>query len=238
MPFQLLLALLAGIVTIGGPCILPLLPIVLGTSAVGRHPLRPVAITGGFIVAFSGLNLLFAAFGQALGLAPSTWRVLSAVLIGVFGLLLLAPRLQTVVFARLEGVAGTLTPRDALQKNDLASGVLLGVSLGAVWAPCAGPVLGSILTLAASQRDFLRVIPLLFAFSLGAGIPMLLIGYGGHVAVQRVRALAPHTATIQRLFGVLILLTAIGLLTHLDTRLLAFLLDRFPWLFPALRFTL
>lgn len=236
--FQFLLALLAGLVTIGGPCILPLLPILLGTSTTGRHPLRPFAIVFGFIFAFSILNVLFASFGRVLGLSPETWRYVAAALIGFFGLVMLFPAIQTTLFTKLEPVVGKLTPKGALQKNDLGSGFLLGLSLGAVWAPCAGPILGSILTLAATKQNLAQVAALLFAFSLGAGIPMLLIAYGGQYATQKVRVFTKYSALIQRLFGALILLVAIGLATGLDTRLLAFLLERYPWLFIGLRFNI
>lgn len=234
--FQFFLALLAGLVTIGGQCILPLLPVILGTSTVSRHPLRPVAIVFGFVLAFTAFALIFSIFGSFLGLSPDAWRYISVVLIGLFGLMMLFPKLQALVFARLEPVLGKLTPQGSLAKNDLWSGFLLGASLGAVWTPCAGPVLGSILTLIAMHHSLPQAGALLFAFSLGAGIPMLLIAYGGQAAVANVRALSKYTELIQRIFGVLIILVAIGIATHTDTAIQAYLLEHFPWLFVAQQF--
>ncbi len=235
---QFLLALLAGAVTIGGPCILPLLPIILGTSTSGRHPLRPVTIVLGFTISFTLFALIFSIFGSFLGLSPDAWRYIAATVIGLFGIMMLFPRLQTAVFAKLEPVMAKVAPKVSSDQNGLWSGFVLGVSLGAIWTPCAGPVLGSILTLVAAKRDIVQAGALLFAFSLGAGIPMLLIAYGGQAATTRVRAISKYSALIQQFFGALIILVAIGLVTKADIALQLWLIERAPWLFFALNFNL
>jgi len=234
--FEFLLALIAGAVTIGGPCILPLLPIVLGTSTTGRHPLRPVAIVFGFTVAFTAFALIFSFVGSFLGLSPSTWRIVASVLIALFGIFMLFPKLQAKVFARLEPAVQKATPTGALQKNDLWSGFLLGLSLGAVWTPCAGPVLGSILTLIAAKQSIIQAAALLFAFSVGAGLPMLLIAYGGQYAIQKVSFISKYTGLIQKIFGILVLLTAVAIATQFDLTIQNYLIEHYPWLFIALNF--
>lgn len=228
---QFFLALLAGLVTVGGPCILPLLPIILGTSTVGRHPLRPVAIVFGFTLTFTGFAMLFSIFGGILGLNASTWRFIAAAVIGLFGLLMLFPNVQAKLFARLEPIMAKIAPKADPTKNDLGSGFVLGMSLGIVWTPCAGPVLGSILTLIAANQNLLQAGALLFAFSVGAGLPMLLIAYGGQTAVQKVKFLSKYTTILQQVFGALVILVAIGLVTHTDVAIQAWLLERYPWLF-------
>jgi cytochrome c biogenesis protein CcdA len=236
--WQFLLALLAGVVTVGGPCILPLLPIVLGTSTTGKHPLRPVAIVFGFTVTFTSFALIFSLFGSFLGLSPETWRYVAAVVIGLFGAVMLFPKLQASIFARFESVLSKILPKADPTRTDLWSGFILGLSLGAVWTPCAGPVLGSILTLIASKQNLLHAAALLFAFSVGAGLPMMLIAYGGQTAVQRVRLLSKYTVALQRAFGILIILVAIGLVTHADVAFQLWLLERAPWLFFSLNLNL
>ncbi len=228
---EFFLALLAGMVTVGGPCILPLLPIVLGTGVASRHPLRPVAIVFGFTLSFTLFALLFSAFGSLLGLTPNSWRILSSIIIAAFGLMMLFPRLQAALFARLEPVLSRLTPKNSANNSDIGSGFLLGLTLGAVWTPCAGPVLGSILTLIAAKRELSQSASLLFGFALGAGIPMLLISYGGRYAANKVRAINKYTEIIQRLFGALIILVAIGLLTQTDVYVQTYLLTHYPSLF-------
>ncbi len=227
-----LLALLAGIVTIGGPCILPLLPILLGTSTTGKHALRPFAIVFGFVCSFTVFALVFSLFGTFLGLSPETWRWIAVSLISVFGLLMLFPSLQARLFSGFEQkVNEQLKPGQNLGKRDLLSGFVLGASLGALWTPCAGPVLGSILTLVASKQNVAQSAALLFAFSLGAGIPMLLIAYGGQLAVTKVQRLSKYTGKIQRVFGVLLLVTALAIARGWDTQVQTYLLVNYPWLF-------
>lgn len=236
--FEFFLALLAGIATVGGPCILPLLPIILGTSTVNRHPLRPVAIVFGFTLAFTGFALAFSVFTSFFGIGPNTWRWIATFLIALFGVMMVFPNVQLAIFSRLEPILARVTPKQKTGQNDLLSGFLLGISLGAVWTPCAGPILGSILTLVAAKQHLTQAAALLFAFALGAGIPMLLIAYGGQIAVQRVRKLSQYTPLLQRVFGVIILIVAIGLATRTDVRLLSYLLEHAPWLFLSNRFHL
>ncbi len=232
--FQFFLALLAGMVTIGGPCILPLLPIILGTSTTGRHPLRPISIVFGFTLTFTGFAVLFSIFGGILGLPPNTWRLIAAIVIGLFGLLMIFPSVQAKLFAKLEPMVQKLAPKSDPSKNDLWSGLILGMSLGVVWTPCAGPVLGSILTLIAAKQNLAQAGALLFAFAIGAGLPMLLIAYGGQTAVAKVKFLSKYTTIIQQVFGFTVLLVAIGLITQADLIFQAFLLERYPWLFIGL----
>jgi cytochrome c biogenesis protein CcdA len=231
-------AILAGLATIAGPCILPLLPVILGTSTVRAHPSRPLFIILGFILSFAAFALVFSFFGGFLGLSPDAFRTLAAVLIGVFGLTMLFPRVQEWLFVKLRPLLAKITPRVSLSEGGPWSGFLLGASLGLVWSPCAGPILGSILTLVASRRDLAYAGSLLFAFALGAGLPMLAIAYGGRAVATRVRALAKYAPAIQRVFGLLIVLVAISLYAGWDRGFQALLVARYPWLFPNLNLNL
>lgn len=102
------------------------------------------------------------------------------------------------------------------------------MSLGAVWTPCAGPVLASILTLVASQPHWSQAAGLLALYSLGAALPMLGIAYGGQWALTRVRTLARHMHRLQQVMGVVVAL--VGLLTFLqyDTLVTLWLSDFYP----------
>jgi cytochrome c biogenesis protein CcdA len=233
-----LFAFLAGVVTIAGPCILPLLPVVLGTATVKTHRARPLFIVLGFTLAFAAFALIFSFFGSFLGFSPDAFRTLAAVLIGLFGLVMVFPTLQERLFNGLGPLISKVLPKSGRSEGGLWSGFLLGASLGLVWSPCAGPVLGSILTLVASRRDLALAGALLFAYALGAGLPMLAIAYGGQAVTTRVRALSKYTPTIQRVFGALIILVAIALYTGLDRSFQAYLVTQYPWLFPNLNLNL
>lgn len=227
------IALMAGLITVGGPCVLPLLPVVLGSGMASRDSRRPAVIILGFCLSFAIFATVFALFGRLLGLSSQTWRVIAAGLITLFGLIMLFPKLQTRLMRPLEPWLNRLQPKGAVKKKDLQSGFLLGLSLGAVWTPCAGPALAAILTLIASHRDLALAGALLLAFTIGAGLPMLLIAYGGRWAVRRVRAIAPHAATVQRLFGGLIVVAGLVMLTGLDSNFHYWTLTTFPGLFGA-----
>ena len=235
---QFLFALLAGAVTVAGPCILPLLPIILGTSTVKQHASRPLFIVLGFILSFSFFAIVLAVFGRALGIRPETFRVVAAVVIGLFGFSMLFPKIQEALFSKLQPLLNRMTPQADATRGELVGGFLLGASLGLVWTPCAGPVLGSILTLVAAKQNLAQAGALLFAYALGAGIPMLAIAYGGQAATNKVRAFSRHSTTIQRAFGVIIILVAVGLLTGYDIRVQTWLVMNVPWLFLNLNLNL
>lgn len=229
-----LFAILAGVVTIAGPCILPLLPIILGTTTIKSHPSRPLFIIGGFILAFSIFAVVFGIFGGLLGISPDSYRAIASIVIGLFGFMMVFPRFQEWVFSRLQPVISKATPKIKSEGTGLWSGFLLGTTLGIVWSPCAGPILGSILTLIASKRDIAQAGSLLFAYALGAGIPMLAIAYGGQAAITRVSSLSKYTQSLQRIFGCLIILVAFALFTGLDRSIQAYVASEYPWLFPNL----
>lgn len=235
---QFLFAMLAGFVTIAGPCILPLLPIILGTSTVKRHPARPLFIVLGFILSFTFFAVLLGVFGAKIGIDPQLFQTIAAVLIGLFGFVMLFPKIQESLFAKLQPLLNQITPRTDPTNAGLSSGFVLGTSLGLVWTPCAGPVLGSILTLVAAKQNLSQAGALLFAYALGAGIPMLAIAYGGQAATGKVRALSKHTTTIQRVFGAVIILVAFGILTGYDRTVQTWLVTNAPWLFLNLNVNL
>ena len=233
----IILSFLAGVVTIAGPCILPLLPIILGTSTIKSHSSRPLFIVLGFIISFSAFVVLFSAFGRFIPVSASALRTIAAVLIGIFGVAMLFPKLQAAMFARFGAFAArkfSRAPRagDGADEAGPWSGFILGATLGAVWTPCAGPVLGTVLTLVASNRNILQAVGLLIAYAIGAGAPMLLIAYGGQAAVTRVRALSRYAEPIQRIFGALIIIVAVGLYFGFDLIIQTYLLTNYPWLFP------
>ena len=104
-------------------------------------------------------------------------------------------------------------------------GFVLGVMLGVIWTPCAGPVLGSILTLIATSTEVGRASILLVAYAIGAGIPMLIIAYGGQLVTTRVRSFAQYATRMQQVFGVLIIGLAVAMYFQYDLVLQAKILE-------------
>ena len=225
------LALAAGVFTVASPCILPVLPILFGSAAgvsiktsgnasertFGRN--GPLMTMAGFIVTFTAFGLLLGAASSAVHVAQETLRNLSLLLLGGFGLLRIWSRPYDWLVARL--------PSFPVPSG---GGFLLGASLGAVWTPCAGPVLASILVLVAGAQDIARSAWLLFLYAIGAAVPMLAILLGGQAVTQRVRVLARHSARLQQVFSVLIVVTALAMYLQYDVLVYARAADFFPQL--------
>ena len=176
-----LLALAAGAITVASPCIIPVLPIILG-SALKSDKWYPVYLVLGMSTTFTALGVLFGVFGSSLPIDRSLLDQIAIALIGLMGLTLLVKPLgnvftkgTSILFARI----GKHSPK-ANELSQPGSAFALGSLLGIVWAPCAGPILGSILLLASSSQSAVTAGLLLFTYSVGAGIPMLAIAYGGN----------------------------------------------------------
>src|SRR5512135_2032097 len=186
---DLIFALLAGILTIAAPCTLPVLPILLGASIGRAGALRPAMIALGFVISFSAAALLLGAITRAFDFDPAVLRSAAALLLFGFGLLMLWPKPFEWLAIRLNG---WLDPgaSGAAQREGALGGLVLGTTLGLVWTPCAGPVLGSILTIVATARDTAWASALLIVYAIGAAIPMLAIAYGGQAVTTRVRGIA------------------------------------------------
>ena len=222
------LAFAAGLLTAGAPCILPLLPVLLGASIGQQDRWRPLFLVAGFITAFSGFAILFGSFSTVLGLSHDTLRKVSVVLLGSFGVLLLWPQPYERLMARWSGLlsfADRVVPRAG---SGNAGGFVLGLTLGVLWTPCAGPVLGSILTLIATSENLTRAALLLVTYAIGAGMPILLIAYGGQYATTHMRRFTPYTPALQRTFGAAVLLVALAFYTQYDTVVAVWLSDFYP----------
>jgi cytochrome c biogenesis protein CcdA len=221
------IALLAGVLTIASPCVLPLLPVVLGTSVERAQRGRPVFIVAGFVLAFAGLGVALSLLSQSAAFAHEAVRGASTVLLALFGLLRIWPRPYDWLVARLGGPLQRLAAPGAARGAGNTGGFLLGMSLGAVWTPCAGPVLASILILAAKAQDIGHSGLLLLLYAVGAGIPMLGIAYGGQFIATRVRRIARHSGRLQQGFGLLLILTAIAIHFQYDVLVYAWIADFF-----------
>ena len=226
------LAFLAGTLSVLSPCVLPLVPIVLGTAA-SEHRLGPLALAAGLALSFTTIGLFVATIGFAIGLDTDVFRTVSAVLLIGVGVLLLVPRLQeqfAVAAGPVSQWAGGYL--DNFAATGLAGQFGLGLLLGAVWSPCVGPTLGAASLLAAKGENLGQVALTMLAFGIGAALPLMLLGFLSREAMQRWRGrLLEAGKGGKTLLGVLLL--AIGLLiaTGLDKRLEAALVDASPeWL--------
>jgi cytochrome c-type biogenesis protein len=226
------LGLLAGALSTLSPCVLPLVPVLIA-SAVNAHRRGPWALGVGLALSFTTVGVLLASFGASLGLDPDTFRTAGGVVLAIFGLILLVPKLQELT-AR---AAGTLSNSGnqllaRLTFEGLAGQFLVGALLGVVWSPCVGPTLGAATTLASQGRDLGQIALLMLLFGIGAAAPLILLGSLSRTTLLKVRGrLARAGRYGKQLFGLVMLCLGVLIATGADKALEAWILDRTPdWL--------
>ena len=186
MLLLLAVALVAGVLTVLSPCILPVLPIILSAGATGNR-WRPFGVGVGFIVSFTFSAALLATLIAATELPASTLRTLAIIVILAMGVVLLLPGLRTRMETLLSRL-GQLAPQpQGTPRGGFGSGVLVGLSAGLVCAPCAGPVLTAVATLAATSSISMGLIAVAAAYATGLAIPLTAVGIGAQSLTGRLR---------------------------------------------------
>lgn len=223
-----LLALAAGAITVTSPCIIPILPIILG-SVLKDHKWYPVYLVLGMATTFTTLGVLSGIFGSNLPIDRVFLNELAVWLIGLMGVVLLVKPLGDLFYRGTLALTSSLGARNpqANQLGQPSEAFALGSLLGIVWAPCAGPILGSIILLASSTGSVVKAGLLLFTYSVGAGIPILLIAYGGKRAVVGRKFIQQRSGQLKTAFGIILIITAIlmatGVLRQFESLIVPFL---------------
>lgn len=223
---------LAGVLSTLSPCVLPLIP-VLVTGAAQRHRLAPLALAGGLAASFAVLGVVLASFGLALGIDQGAVRTAAATLMTLFGVVLLSPSLQrggAMVAAPVAGGGNAVLARAS--GDGVAGQFGLGLVLGAVWSPCAGPTLGAAVGLAAQRQHLAEVTLVMAVFALGAAAPVLLLAYGSRGALaRRKEAMARLAGRAKPLLGAVLVAVGLLVLTGLDNEIEAAAVAAMPgWL--------
>lgn len=214
------LAFLGGVLTILSPCILPVLPFVFTRSNVpfGRGAL-PLLV--GMAATFAAVASL-AAVGGAWVVQANQWgRSVALALMLVFGLALLMPSLANGLSRPFVALGNRLSSSAAQGEGRFGSSLLLGVATGLLWAPCAGPILGLILTGAALNGANLETSLLLLAFAAGSALSLagaLLLGNKVFAALKRSLGAEEW---LRRALGAAVIVSAVAIAFGLDTGFLA-----------------
>jgi cytochrome c biogenesis protein CcdA/thiol-disulfide isomerase/thioredoxin len=204
------IAFVAGMVTAISPCVLPVLPILVAGTASGG-PRRPYAVIAGLIVSFTAFTLAATALLSALRLPQDLLRNIAIAVVIAVGLSLVVPRLGHL----LERPFYALGRR---RPGESTSGFLLGVSLGLIATPCAGPVIAAIATVAATERFSASAVFVTLAYALGKSLVLL----GLALAARRGLTLAPvrrHAPAIRQALGALMIAAGVVVALGLDGRL-------------------
>lgn len=222
----LVFAFISGFITIFAPCIWPLLPIILSSTTTGGTK-KPLGITLGIITSFAIITLSISYIVSIIPFDPNVLRYFAVVVIGFLGLTLLIPPLAHMLegyVSRLSGKMGAVRGNG----DGFTSGLITGLSLGIVWTPCAGPILATIATLAATQAVNFQIVLVTIAYVIGVGIPLFVFARIGQRLLTANRFVSKYTGIIQQIFGVIMILTALSIATNYDKYLQAKLLDAFP----------
>jgi cytochrome c biogenesis protein CcdA len=225
-------AFLAGLLSVLSPCVLPLVPIVLGT-ATAEHRLGPVALAAGLAIAFTAIGLFVATIGFAIGLDGDVFRRVGAVLLVMLGLVLILPRLQTQVVTAAGPVGAWAEEHfGGFGAGGLSGQFAVGLLLGAAWSPCVGPTLGAASLMAARGEDLWSVAVTMLAFGLGAAAPLMLLGLASREALMRWRGgLAAAGRAAKAALGTVMVILGLLVLTGLDKRVEAAAVSASPdWL--------
>jgi cytochrome c biogenesis protein CcdA/thiol-disulfide isomerase/thioredoxin len=215
-----LFALIAGAATALSPCVLPVLPVALAAGSTGGRR-RPLGVAVGLAGTFALAAVLLVHALDALGLPGDLPRALAIAVLAAFGVALVVPRLGAAVEARLSRLGGR---NAATGRGDgFGSGLLIGASLGLVYAPCAGPILAAVVAVGAA----VSAERLLLGFAYGAGAAIALLGVMtlGRALTRRI---GPYAGRLQQGFGVLMVTVAVLLAAGLDRDFQAAIADDLP----------
>jgi cytochrome c biogenesis protein CcdA len=227
-----LFAFLAGVLSTLSPCVLPLIPIIIGAAA-NQHRFGPFALAGGLAVSFAVIGTGLASIGSSIGLAQDGFRLFAAVVMGIIGIVLISSRLQERFAIAMSGVSGA--GNSLLSKvtiDGLLGQFLIGIRLGLVWTPCVGPTLGAAITLASQGRDLGKIVFVMAIFGLGAGLPLALLGMLSRGAMMKAKGKLGNAGKFgKQLLGGFLILISLLVMTGQDKPLESFLLKHSPdWL--------
>ena len=218
------LAWCGGLLTILSPCVLPILPLIIGRS-FQSHRFGPMMLVLGLVSGFAiAGSLLGVASAWLTGFANFLRDLAIGLLLGL-GLLSIFPRVSYGILSRWQ-FGKSWQP----QRSGLWSEFWIGTQLGLLWTPCAGPALGSILVLAAVQHQIVGALALLTVYGLGAGIPLLLIAYTSRYLSISWQRVLPYTQIFQQIGGMLMVTTAIAIILGWDIEIQLWLAPLFPQL--------
>jgi cytochrome c-type biogenesis protein len=224
-------AFLGGIAVILSPCVIPILPILLAGGTGGK--LKPLGIVSGFIIVFTVIFVSLSALTNIIPVAPRIITVVGSVLLIAFGLVLAIPKfhmLWEVGISRLMMKFNTTSSNSSVKENSngFVSGLGVGSSLGLVWSPCVGPVMAGVLTLSFSGGSNTASVLSAFFWSLGAGLPMLGVVYGGRAFSEKLKKFQKNSSVILQVFGVILILSGIMILSGFDKTITAWFLEILP----------
>jgi cytochrome c biogenesis protein CcdA/thiol-disulfide isomerase/thioredoxin len=217
----MLFALLAGAGTALSPCVLPVLPAVLGAGVTGGRR-RPLGVVTGLVLSFTFATVALVYVIEALRLPDDLVRTIAIATLFAFGVSLLIPGLG----ARIEAFGSRLAPAPARVGGEgFGSGLVLGASLGFVYTPCAGPILAGVITVSAAQDFTAGKLAVALSYAIGSGAVLYGLMLGGRRVTSRLR---PYQAWVQAATGAVMVAVAVAMTAELDLEFQNAIADDLP----------
>jgi len=220
----ILFGFLAGAGTALSPCVLPVLPVVLSAGVTGGRR-RPTGIVTGLALSFTFATVALVYVIDALGLPDDLLRTLAIAVLLVFGLSLLVPFVSARLEARLSRLTGRAGQGTRGRGEGFWSGMLVGGSLGLVYAPCAGPILAGVITVSASQSFSTGRLAVALAYGIGSAVVLYALMLGGR---RLTNPLSRRSGRLQMVMGGVMVLVALAMLGKYDIRLETALASHVP----------
>jgi len=226
------LGLLAGVLSTLSPCVLPILPILLG-SASAAHPRAPLALAAGLALSYAVIGTTLAWAGSSIGVDAAGLWIGGAAILGLLGLVLMSSSLQRRFAAATSGIGdagNTLLSRFDL--GGVEGQFVIGLALGVVWSPCVGPTLGAAIVLASQGSHLPQVALLMAVFGLGAAAPVLALAHLSRATLLKARGkLLQASKAGKALLGAIMVVVAVLIVTGVDKPLESWIVQASPaWL--------
>lgn len=233
----LILSFVAGVLTAAAPCILPLLPVIVGgtLTAEGKTQkliwYRPLVVVGSLAASIVLFTLLLKATTALLGVPQSAWNIISGIIVATLGLSLLFPTLWEKLVLTLRF---NLTSNELLSKSNRQSGlardILVGASLGPVFSSCSPTY--ALIVAAVLPVSFAKGLSYLIAYAIGLAAILLLVTLAGQAVVRRLGWLSNPAGWFRRAVGMVFILVGLAVLFGWDRDLQSYILER-GWYDPV-----
>lgn len=228
----LVLSFIAGVLTVAAPCVLPLLPVIIGGAVVDaakdrpeRQWLRPLLIAVSLAISVVIFSLAIKGTTALLGVPQAAWQILSGVIVALLGVYFLWPHLWEFFALKLGMVSrSNAALGKAYQRRGWTGTILIGAALGPVFSSCSPTYALIVATIL--PASFGQGLAYLVAYAFGMSATLLLIAYLGQTFVARLRWLAKPNGWFKRVVGTAFILVGLAVVFGLDKDLQAFILEQ------------
>jgi len=213
------IAFLAGVLSTLSPCVLPLLPIIIGSS-FAEHKAGPFVLAAGMALSFAIIGTMLASVGMSIGLNQNSIRYVAAVIMFFIGVVLSSNNLQERLAVASSGISSVGSNFLAKVSIDGLKGqFVIGLLLGLIWSPCVGPTLGAAVTIASQGSDLIKVAIMMAIFGLGAALPIIILGLLSREAMLKTKVKLQGASGIgKKIFGMLLIVVSLSILIGQDKK--------------------